>query len=258
MLNPTTVDGILNTADRLGANIPKPVLTKWRKLTATRTSVKSLDTTSDLPGAVLAAVEKGVDPTTDPGVQRAVTARAIGDVRNEFNKVLNDRVEDFARTHAHDILAGFQKPFDAAALSIARCLDTLSDVALEDTEAALSRGGSAAAAWVDAQEADKTISTIQQTWKLLNLVAPTGLSNPRHQLLIISPVPPATFIDENLDKTSTRPWDVARRGWRLSLATPETLQERVNAIAEEHQKRVTRADNAFGEQFKRTHGVAVS
>jgi hypothetical protein len=133
MLHVTTTEQILKLADQLGATIPKPIRAKWTKLVEVRTKVGRLDLTSDLPGAILNAVEKGNDLTADPGVQQAVIARAIGDVRGSVQAKLDAAVRDFAITHGHDVLDSFSKPFDKAASTIGRCLDALGDLAIEDS-----------------------------------------------------------------------------------------------------------------------------
>ena len=254
----TTVDRIIDTADRLDATIPKPVLNKWKKLTALRIKASNIDLgTVDLPAAILNAMEKGNDVATDPGVQQAVTVTAIGDVQRVVNSRLDARVRDFAIENAPAILEGFRTPFDKAASVIRKSQEVLGDVALEDSRAVLSRGGDAAALWAESQEADKVIADIRTSWKLMGTVAPTGLPDARHALMVICDLPPHVFIDEQPDP-KMRAWDVARRGWPLALATPESIREQIDVIAQERQQREVQAQGAFAKEHQRTRGIGAS
>lgn len=254
-----TLNGIIATANRLGATIPKPTATEWQKLTSLQEKVNALDVSHDLVPAILSALEKDKDPATDPTVLKAVTARAIGDVRRPLEAALDDRVREFAGANGPEILVAFKKPFDNAAATIARCLDSLGDVALDDTKAAISQGGNSAQIWGDAKLACRVIEDIRTAWKLLRTVAKVGPNNPRHGLLVIADIPVATFIDEQLGLTPTMSaWDVARRGWPLSLATADTIAERVDAIAAEQQRRATLSEGAFEREYRRKYSSAAT
>lgn len=254
-----TLNGIIATANRLGANIPKPTAAEWQKLTSLHQKVNALDVPTDLVPAILTALEKDKDPASDPAVLNAVTARAIGDTRRPLEAALDDRVRAFAEANGPDILTTFKKPFDNAAATIAICLDGLGDVALEDTKSAIRQGGNAAQLWGDAKLAERVIEEIRTAWKLIRTVAKVGPSDPRHNLLVIADIPAATFIDEQLGLApKMSAWDVARRGWPLSLATPDTIVERVNAVAEEQRRRETQSAGAFSQEYQRKFGIAVS
>jgi hypothetical protein len=103
------------------------------------------------------------------------------------------------------------------------------------------------------------IADIQTVWKLMRSVAGSFKpGDPRYRLLVIADIPAEAFIDDGLLGSSMRPWDVARRGYRLSLATPTTIVQRAEAIATEQQERATKAAGGFAREYRRTHGDGVT
>lgn len=255
-----TVTTVFGTAHRLGATMPKTITTEHQKLVALTERARELNraTRNDLPAVVLAALEAGADPTTDPAVQQAVTGRAIDEVGAGIDAAVTNRTHAFLAEHGPDILAAFGKPFDTAAATLTTAAQRLGDVNLDDTGAVLGRGGDAAQVWAQAQGADKVIQQIQQMRKLLGAVCSTVAVDPRYRLLAIADVPPATFVDDQLGSAGLRPWDAARRGFPLSLAGPEALQQRVTAVLKELARQQAEAAGAFTREYRRTHGFNVA
>ena len=249
-LQTNVIGTIIGTADRLGA-LPKPVRKEWDRLEGLRDKVRNLDVSAySLPRAALAALEADSDLMSDPDINRAVVSRAISESRAGITAELDRQVADFIDIHGQDILDALKKPFDEAAATIDSCRERLSDVALEDAKAVVKQGGDAAQIWADAQKADQTIDAIATAAKLMR----SNPVDPRYQVLVIADVDAATFIDDQLTGARLRPWDVARRGYKLSLADTATLDERVNAIATEMQQREEHARGGFAREYRRTQG----
>jgi hypothetical protein len=201
-------------------------------------------------------LEAGGDLTSDRGVQQAVAARAVRDSQAAIAARLDRRVNAFIDTHGDDILESLRKPFDNAAVTIARCLDKLGDLSLDDGAATLKRGGDAAQLWVDAQAANKAIADITTAIKLMS----RWPLDARYQVLIIANVPPSSFLDDQLIGVKLSAWDAARRGYPLAFATPATVNERRDAIVAESQRREQHAEGALAREHRRLRGdgVAVS
>ena len=249
-LQTSVIATIIGTADRLDA-LPKPVRKEWDRIKGLQDKVRFLELPAhSLPRAALAVLEADGDMMNDPDIQRAVISRALNEVRPSIAAELDDQTADFIDLHGQDILDAFHKPFDAAAATIDRCRERLGDIALEDAKAALSKGGDAAQVWADAQAADQTIQAIATAAKLMR----HNTVDPRYRVLIIADIPPATFLDDQLSGEKMRPWDVARKGYKLSLADTATFDERRNAITTEMQQREEQARGGFAREYRRARG----
>lgn len=249
-LQANVIASIIGTADRLGA-LPKSARKEWDRLKVLAEKVRFLELPAkSLPRAALAALEADVDMLTDADIGRAVISRALGDVRPAMTAELDDQMCDFIDLNGQDILDAFHKPFNEAAATLHHCLSRLGNIALEDAKAALSKGGDAAQVWADAQAADKTIDAIATAVKLMRRNA----VDPRYRVLVIADIEAATFIEDQLTGAEMRAWDVARAGYKLSLADTATFDQRRNAIAAEMQQREEEARGAFGREYRRTRG----
>ena len=144
---------VFATADRLGATAPQHLLAEHEKITTLAASIRFLDVPSDVPGAVLAALEAGNGPTTDDGVRDAVIGRMVNDTSNGIEDRLGERAMMFITDNADALLAMFANPFDTAAAVLTTAAERLGDVDLDDTKAIVSKGGDAAQVWADAQAA---------------------------------------------------------------------------------------------------------
>jgi len=249
---------VFATADRLGAVIPATLVTEYGKLSRLAEQVQALDLPNDIPAAVLAALEAGNNPATDPGVQVAAVGATVGQHASGIETALALRAFAFLNENIDRLMEPFGKPFDAAAKTLRAAATRLGDVDLNDTSAVLARGGDAAKVWADAHSADKTITDIHQLGQTLKVLLSGGSQiDPRHQALTIADIPPTVFVDQAITGWLT-PWEVVRRGYPFSLATPATFRTRVAAIQSEQASRQQAAERAFREGYRRTHGVVVA
>ena len=184
-----TLTATIKTVEKLGAVLPKATATDYAKVNDVAAKVQQLDLHADLPGVVLAAIEAGNDPITDPAVQREATRLRISDTQTGLDNALAQRAQAFLDTHAAAILAALRKPFDTAAQAIAETRATLGDLALDNLQAILAKGGNAASLWAQAKQGEQTIRTIQQTWGTIANTAMTVRHDPQYRLLIIADVP---------------------------------------------------------------------
>ncbi|GAA3172720.1 hypothetical protein GCM10010531_27800 [Blastococcus jejuensis] len=252
-----TLNDILRTADRLGATTPKAITEEHRRLAtaADRSRVMYRDLRDDLTTVVVEAFADGRDPSTDPAVQQAVTRQALIHVQHGVAQAIAGRTAELLTEHGPAILAGFRKPFDQAAATITAAVQRVGNVSIDDMHAVLARGGDAAKAWAEAREANEIIAGIQQTWKLLSTATSRLHVDRRYWLLTIAEVPAETFVDEDLAHVNVKAWDAARRGFTLSLATPETLRQRIKAVQAETQRRQSEYDGAFAKAARQRYGT---
>lgn len=261
MTHPTLARQILRTvfvtADRLGATMPPAIKAEHQRLlTAAERSREMYQRLSgDVAGAVVAALELDRDPLTDGAVRDALTARQILGVQRGIDDAIAARTQELLFEHGSAIVTSFRKPFDQAAAAIVNAVETLGNIEIDNMSAVLARGGTAAKLWAEAKQAGDTITQIKQMWKLLSSAATHLAVNPRYRLLIIADVPAKTFVDEQLGSVNLSAWDAVRRGFTLSLATPETLQERIAAVTAELQQRKVQAEGAFTKRYRQTHGM---
>ncbi len=249
-INRTTTTNVIATINRLGGIVPKKAAAEWDKLNALHDKATDLDLVDDLAGAVLAVLETDGDLSSDPAVQRAVTARAVRDLQPALAAELDKRVDAFSATHGDDLVEALREPFDKAAATITECLGKLGGVELDDSATTLRKGGDAAEVWVTAQAANKTITDIATTVKLMS----RWPLDARYQVLIIADVEPGRFLADQLTGAKFTPWEAARAGYTLSFATPAIVNERRDAIVAEGQQREANAEDEFGRAYRRTRG----
>jgi hypothetical protein len=252
------IDQTFKAAEQLGVKIPETLDTERRKLADLAEKVRHYAVNADLPDAVLNSLAAGRDPATDPAVIEVVVRRSLSEITDGLEWQLAIRVQTLADDHADELLSLFDEPFKRAATTIEQAADQLGDVSLDDTATVLARGGDAAGTWAAAQNAVSTIDTIVTTRKVLGNLARRLEVDPRYRLLALADVPPDVFLDEQLGGTTLGPWDIARRGWTLSLATPTVLRQRIAAITAEQASREQAAAGAFREGYRRTRGVGVA
>jgi hypothetical protein len=253
-----TLRQVFTNADRVAATIPKPIRTEHDTLAALAEKVRhGLDIGDDLPAAVLDALAAGRDPVTDARVRDAVVAREVAGCGHSVETALNARVVDFLHRNADAILAAFVTPFDAAAATIAAVADKLGPVDLDDTRAILNRGGDAAQLWADAQNAERVIKTIRDTFALFGAIHPSHAVDARYKILTYADVPAGRFLDDQLSRVDLPAFEVVQRGIPLSLASRDVLRSRIDAVQREVAARQARHDSAFRDAHRRTRGTGV-
>lgn len=264
MTHPTLARQILNTvfvtAERLGATVPKEISAEHRRLlnASQRSREMYQHLRGDLASAVVVALENDRDPLTDPAVLDALKGREILQVQRGVEDAIATRTADLLIEHGTAIITAFRRPFDRAATAITSALDLLGDVDIDDMHAVLARGGNAAQLWADAKKAGDTIATIRQTWKLLSSAAPQLHVDPRYRIFIIADIPAGTFIDDQLGHVNLSAWEAARRGFTLSLASPDDLAQRIAAVQTEVQRRQVETDGTYANAIQRRFGMGVA
>jgi len=241
------IDQVFATAVRIGAKVPKHLADEHQKIALLADASRRLEVPTDMPGAVLAALEAGNDPLTDEGVRNVVIGREIDLHTHGIAERLGVRAMTWVGDNVDELLAVFIKPFDTAAATLTQAAERLGDVDLDDMKAVLAKGGDAGHVWADAQEAEKTIASIQTIWKQIALFVPRVSLDSRWRLLMIADIEPAAYVDQELNTGSAhlRPFELIRRGHRLSLATPTTLLERKAAVQDLIQARTSHAEGAW-------------
>lgn len=252
-----TLNQIFTTSDRLGATIPKAIRTEHDRLAALAERVRHFDPPSRVGAAVLDALAADRDPYTDEGVRAAAVAVVVGQGSNGIENALSERVGDFLHRNADAIFGAFVKPFDTAAATIAAAVGKLGKVDLDDSRAVLTRGPEAAGLWADIQNAEQVIKTIRDTRSLLAAAHRAYECDPRFRILVYADVPPARFLDDGLARVELPAWQIAQRGYRLSLATPSVIKQRIAAVNAETANRQHRRDDAQRLAYARTHGTGV-
>jgi hypothetical protein len=248
-----TTRRLLDLADQLGAEVPKPVRAEHDKLAALADKVRTLDLRHDLAGVTLAALEDGRDPFGDPAVVAELTRTNLSRQQTALTDALTERAGAFLAEHAAQVWAAFRGPFGAAADTLRTALAALGPLDLADTAAVLARGGDAADVWAAATRAEATVRHVRSAWKLLGAASSSWPAEPaRHRLLIIADVPAERWANDRLDGTSLGAWDALRAGYPLSLADgPADLKRRMSAIADlraerDQQAARNRQSRAFG------------
>lgn len=245
------------SAEDLGVTVPASMRRESVKLAELADKVRALDPPSSLAEAVLTALENDRDIATDAGVHAAIALQTVQESTNGIDYALSRRATAFLTEHAETMLGVFGEPFAGYADAVHAAVEKFGDTDPDDTNAILSRGGDAAQVWAAAQDASKGIGDIRQTWKMLSNVASAFSTDPRYQVLTIAEIPAAEFIDGEVNGWLT-PWEIAQRGWKLSLATPATYRERVASVRAELGRRATTHAGAFREGYQRFAGHGVS
>lgn len=255
----TATRTVLKNAEALGAKVPKATAADWDALLTIidRADALKAELSHDIGTKVVAALEAGADPFEDAAVQQAAVRTVLTDRMAAVEQAIDARTDRYMDDHAENLLAIFAGPFDRAAAKITDALGRLGDVDLTDTKAVAKRGPDAAAAWAEVQQAEQAITTITQTWKVLS-----GVTNAvpridkRYPVLVIAEAPAEEFVAERLGGVAISPWDAARRGWTLSLATPAGYLERIATINAEVARLDAARDRAGADAMRTRYGMA--
>ena len=237
----SAIERAFKDADQLGAVIPKNVRAGHAELVGIVARTRDFTATlrRDLGTAVVAAVEAEVDPLADPAVQEAAMAAHVNAGYGAVNGALHARMGAFVNAAAPAVLDALRKPFDAAAADIAAAVAVLGDISLDDTSSVARKGPAAGKAWVEAENGEQTITAVVRVWRNLASAGATSVGpwSDRYGLLAWCDVPAEAFVNEGLAGAKVRPWDAARRGWSLDLATPEGWRQRIAGIGDEEARR---------------------
>ena len=155
------------------------------------------------------------------------------------NGALHARMGAFLTAAAPAVLEALRAPFDAAVANIAAAVAVLGDIELGDTSSVARKGPAAGKAWVEAENGEQTITAVVRVWRNLASAGATSVGpwSDRYGLLAWCDVPAEAFVNEGLAGAKVRPWDAARRGWPLDLATPDGWRQRIAGIGDEEARR---------------------
>lgn len=183
----------------------------------------------DLPSAVVAAILADRDPSTDPDVQRVITAHALMANAGLPDAITGAAIEDIREVclaHRDQIITGWRVAFDEAAAALAAAHGRIGGLDLDDAVSILAKGGDIADSWATARAADRTISAVVDGWSdLMRLIRVNP--DPRHRALRLAAL--------SLEQYRTMPaklsgWDAVRAGLRLSLPTLDEYRARITAL----------------------------
>jgi hypothetical protein len=256
-LDLTTIRTVLATAEELGATVPEALTDSHASLLEliARADTLKAELSDDIGAKVVAALDAGTDPLEDPAVQQAAIRTVLADRCHAVDRAIDDRTTRYLTDHGLDLLACFAGPFADAAATIDGALDRLGDVDLADTKTVARRGPDAAAAWAEVQKAEETIAAVLQAWKILS-TRESGVPriDKRYRALQIADVPASDFVAQTDSTAELTPWELARKGWPLSLAMPDTYAERVAAVHVEQARGAAAREQAFTDGYRTMHG----
>lgn len=218
---------------------PGPVAEAFDRHDTITTGIDNI-AVGNLARLVTDALIDGRDPTTDPDVQRAVTANAVTDAKPSIVSAAMDRLTTTILDQSDQIIEAWRDPFNRAAADLHAAYEVLGDIDLTDTDTIVRLGPDATAAWAKATTATTTVNLCVDGWHTLRILT-RGMGDVRrdHRVLVMAHVDGAAILDGTLGDRQPDPWEIVRGGWTLSLATPDELNERVAAIATERDRRAT-------------------
>jgi hypothetical protein len=184
--------------------------------------------------AVLAAIEAGNDPTTDPTVQQALTGAELASRMGLTDEVPGIVLEELAarcRTHGDELVDAWRVSFSAAASAITDALAVLGPIDLDDTRAVVRKGADATTSWTAATEATRTIAAINSGWGAFHALVKNGrFPDKKHALLRIAAVPGDVWLERDLAERLPDPWAAVLEGLELSLPTLDEYADRITAL----------------------------
>lgn len=240
-----TTGVILGTFDTLSLNPPKAILDARARAERVSAGSQQLGSGDGLPEAVAHAIDAGGDPATDPEVARLLTLAQLAsrNIGEAVAQVARDDLANVFTDHSDAIVKAWRKPFDQAAANLAAAHGVLGSVELEQTADIISRGGTAADAWVQAQTASGTIDVIQSGWTSLAGLQHVTLDR-RYLALRTADIDVDTWLRLNLTDQRLKPWQVVSEGLTLSLPTMREYLQRAQGMAKAIQDRQEAAQRA--------------
>lgn len=234
---------VLAAFDRLDAAYPEKlgaVLARHGRIRANHSGDRPQD---DLLAAYADALDAGRDPHTDKAVTRHLAAGALADLDAPLNAMLIDELDAAITADPAAIVAAWRPAFDAATVAAAHTV--LAGASLDDSNAILRRGGSAAQAWGDAHAALKPLHQIRESWlSLATGFTGHGRLSPGLAYIWCCTGDPATITDQPHDHTKPRdPWLALDQGLALRLNSPDEaadLADQVDQAREGHRLRAER------------------
>jgi len=223
---------ILNAIESTGTKMPK-VAAAYAHATKISDASHALGIPPNaLALAVAAALNDDRDPGDDPEVRRIVTTNAFANpgITQAVDAQAFEGFRTVCRDNIDEIVKALQKPFDAAAATLAEAHSRIGDVPLEDTATIMRKGADVAEVWAKATAAVKVIDAAEAGWQALGEITRTATSDRRYVVLRIADVPYSEWISSELEGKKLKPWDAMLAGLALSLPTVSEYRERVAVI----------------------------
>lgn len=219
-----------------------------QELTATRQKF-GYDAIADAWGS---AVLDGRDPSTDPGIIRALVANALadGDVGYAASNIVEQRLITELRDLVDPIMTALDKATSKAGASLSRAHQILGDTRLDDVNTIHGLGPAALQASIDANEANRVIRLVDNAWRALaELTQAMPTSTPT---LVRLTAPNVDQFDQLRNIKDA--WVYVQHGLTIELATTrEEVESREQHIVNTRAERDARYD---GEATKaRTSGL---
>lgn len=253
----TVLRSVLTNVDRLGVPIPKATRSDFDKLDTMANRARSIRTAQapDIGAALVDAIAADRDPTTDPAVVAAAVGLVIIDKAGTVEAAVNARADRFVADHADAIVAALAEPFTTAAEAIVAALDVLGDAPVDNARELARRGPDHVAAWAYVQDAHKTIAGVAGCWHQLAALAHVRTDTRLLGPLVICDPDPAGYVALDVVPGELTPWDLARKGWPLELATFASYRARVLRVNAARDDRQAERENAAADAWKRTHSL---
>jgi len=224
------IRAIVASAAATGIKLPGPVTAAVERAARLAAAVRSVDQPEHaLYEAIAAAVDAGIDPAADTGVQRVLTGRSLATegVMRGTDQVGATATIAVLHEHRDTIVQLGRKPFAAAAAALLEAHVVLGGAELDDAAAILPMGANAADAWASARRAVGVIRAIGDGWVALAGLIGVPL-DPARAVLRIAEVQPDGWAD--LDTRKADPWQAIQAGLILTLPTLREYVDRNRAI----------------------------
>ncbi|WP_064256153.1 hypothetical protein [Rhodococcus sp. HS-D2] len=236
-----TAQRVLIATRKAGATVPAPIA-KAEARAEKIAAYTDTFTAPELRDALVAAIDAGREPTTDPHVAAALNAQqlhneALADtMRTEAGHILTDALTQ------HDIalIDAWRTVFDTAAAALHTAHEVLGDIDLNNAEAILRQGGDAADVWTKAKTGIRTIDTITQAWVAWAQATRLAPVDGTWQAARITDADWHTWHTHKLGG-STDVWAIVRAGAHLDLADANTYRQRVDQLTTERAAEATAA-----------------
>lgn len=239
------------------ADWPKPIAKVVAERTKLTAAVAALPTGhgEDLTGAVVNALLADRHPLDDADVVRMVTARGLsGETGNALvgavQRTADARIIGAIRDNVDDLLGSMKIAIDAAGVTLAESHDVLGDADLSNAAPVMKYGPASAAAWANAKDALATIEVVGRGWFAIGETTNT-ISTTAPKALRLSDLTLEQFDGVGRDAGA---WALVCRGAVISMASRDSITERVQRLANERRERSQRAEAAYGDNY-RLHGV---
>lgn len=237
--------------ERSGATVPAPLADALARRTeiVDRFATRPIPSVDALPVAVLAALENGTDPATDPDVQRVTASQDLAGRHNlsaDIESILLDGIREAASTSAPAIQASWANVFDKAAVALADAYKVLGPVDLDDTAAVVKAGTAATASWAKARDAIAITEAITAGWLGLHQLLTNAVPSKPRRLLMLADIDAETWIDDSLDHAPANAWFALTHGYPLVICPVHDFAARVAEVDQEQRSRAdatSRRDN---------------